>query len=119
MRPAKEISPRPQAKARPRQLPHVLRGPTERPKRSLDKTTKIVLELFSGKGELSRALRREGLTVVAFEILVGAEFGLSRRTTQLAFLSLIRVGLVECVHLGFPCTVWSTWTRPASKRKSA
>ena len=65
-RPAKDVSPRPQAKARPRQLPHIVRGPTERPKRSLDRSAKIVLELFSGKGELSRAFRREGLTVEAF-----------------------------------------------------
>ena len=92
--PAKDVFPRPQARARPRQLLHIVRVPTERPKRSLDSNAKIVLEFFCGKGELSRALRREGLIIVAFEILVGTEFGLSRRRTQLAALSLIRAGSV-------------------------
>ena len=44
---------------------------------------------------------------MAFEILVGAEFDLSHRRTQLAVLSLIRAGVVGFVHLGTPCTVWS------------
>ena len=64
VRPAKDFAPWPQAKARPKQLPHITRGPTERPKRSLDRNVKIVLGLFFGKGELSRALCREGLTAV-------------------------------------------------------
>ena len=110
------------AKERPVRRGHVVRGPVSRPRRSLDRDSKVCLELFSGKGELSAALRREALTVIAFEILRGAEYDLTRRTTQQSVLSLVRSGRVAYVHLGTPCTVWSVarrgitnWTK--AKRK--
>ena len=49
--------------------------------------------------------------MVAFEILRGAAFDLTRRTTQQLALGLIRSGWVAYVHLGTPCTVWSVARR--------
>ena len=84
-----------------------MRSPTQKPKRALDRSSKICLELFSGKGALADSLRKCGLTCVGFEILRGAEYDLTRKATQLAVLGMIRSGRVEYVHLGTPCTVWS------------
>ena len=107
VQPAASSLARPRTLARARPAAQVTRGPTQRPRRALDRDVKIVLELFAGKSELSTALRRQDFTVIAFEILTGAQFDLSRRSTQQAVSGWICAGRVEYVHLGVPCTVWS------------
>ena len=114
--------PAPLSRARPQSC--VIRSPVERPRRTLDRDVKISLELFAGKGHLTRALRKEGLETVSFEITDGAQFDLTRRSTQQVVLSWIRAGRVEYVHMGVPCTVWSiarrgikNWARALQKQE--
>ena len=92
--------PAPLPKARPQSC--VIRSPVERPRRTLDRDVKISLELFAGKGHLTRALRKEGLETVSFEITDGAQFDLTRRSTQQVVLSWIRAGRIEYVLMGAP-----------------
>ena len=98
---------RPSPVAPPRSSSAPVRSPTRGARSPAARNAKIVLELFAGKSELTTALRRQGFVVLAFEILNGAEFDLTRRSTQQAVLSWIRAGMIEFVHLGVPCTVWS------------
>ncbi|CAK0831794.1 unnamed protein product [Prorocentrum cordatum] len=66
------------------------------------------MELFGGKGELTRACLAEGLPFAdSVDIRDGWEFDLSRRSTQEYILRLAREGRLIYVHLGTPCQVWS------------
>ena len=97
--------PSPLAKARP--SARVVRGPNSAPRRALDRDAQIALELFAGQGHLTRALRREGIETVAFEITDDARYDLTRRSTQQTVLSWVRAGRIAYTHIGIPCTVWS------------
>ena len=78
------------------------------------------LELFSGVGRLSKALRELGLvTGPCVDILNGAEFDLTRRKTQLTILRWVREGRFWFVHLGTPCTVWSVARKGITNHRKA
>ena len=85
-----------------------------------DASETFMLELFSGCGRLSGCGRRKGLRVApGFDITSGAQFDLSRRSTQECILSLIRQGRIWYVHLGTPCTIWSSArTNPSDSMRS-
>ena len=77
----------------------------------------IFLELFSGSGNLSKALRRLRLDSSEVEILKDNRFDLSRRPVQLSVLRFIREGRVWGVHCGTPCTIWSQARTVVSNNK--
>ena len=66
------------------------------------------LEIFSGSGRLSAAVRESGgLVAQQIDILNGSHHDLRRRASQLVVLSWLRSKRIKCVHLGTPCTVFS------------
>jgi hypothetical protein len=70
----------------------------------------LFLEIFSGSGNLSRALCRSfrgNLTVVSIDIVHGAEHDLEKRRIQQYVTAAIRTGKVVGVWLGTPFTSWS------------
>ena len=80
----------------------------------------VFLELFGGVGGLSRAVRAAGLrTGPVFELASGAEFDLTRRSTQLLVLAWIRTGRIWGVHLGTPCSAWSIARRGVKNLRKA
>ncbi|CAK0813842.1 unnamed protein product, partial [Prorocentrum cordatum] len=67
----------------------------------------VALELFAGEAGLTWALRSRGLRVgPPCELLRGAKFDLTRKSTHNLIKSWILAGLVWCIHLGTPCTAW-------------
>lgn len=68
----------------------------------------IFLELFSGSGRLTAAVKQLGCAcLTAVDITGGKDFDLRRRSTQLVILAWIKSGRIKYVHLGTPCTVFS------------
>ena len=67
----------------------------------------IFLEVFSGCGGLSKALKGCKLESFEFEILNGNQYDVSKRDVQLLILRWVRQGKVWGLHLGTPCTIWS------------
>eukprot|EP00435_Cladocopium_sp_Y103_P040010 s704_g10.t2 len=68
----------------------------------------ICLEIFSGSGKLSFALKERGLpTMPAVDFLNGPEFNLLRQSTQRCILRLLASGRIKYVHFGTPCRVFS------------
>lgn len=67
------------------------------------------LEIFSGSGHFSRAIRRKLKSVCAFEIdsCYGPQFDLTKPKIQKEIVKLIKSGLVQYVWLGTPCNSWS------------
>ena len=66
------------------------------------------LEVFSGSGNLSAALKATGLPVLPdIEIQKGSEFDLLRKSTQTVLLRLLSTGKIKYVHFGTPCRVFS------------
>ena len=66
------------------------------------------LELFSGTGRLSKALRKAGLHVLRpVDILFDEAMDLASSVVQRRILEYIKCGRVAYVHLGTPCTIWS------------
>ena len=69
---------------------------------------KFFLELFSGTGRLTEAVRQAGTpTLEPLEIANGLHCDLRRRQTQRLIIRWIEKGLIGMVHLGTPCTIWS------------
>ena len=68
-----------------------------------------LLELFSGVGALSKAARQHGWEVKEVDIVNGAEFDLTRTQLQESLLDMIRSRCFTWVHLGPPCTTFSSW----------
>ena len=70
----------------------------------------VFLELFSGKGGISRAVKRhlgKYFTVVAIDIEKGSQHDLTKTHLQQFLISLIKQGLVAGVWIGTPCATWS------------
>ena len=66
------------------------------------------LELFSGTANLTKAVSQSTLRVLPdVEKAKGRQFDLLNPRTQNFLLSLVKTGVLWCVHLGTPCTVWS------------
>lgn len=67
------------------------------------------LEIFSGSGHFSRAIRRKLKSVCAFEIdsCYGPQFDLTKPKIQKEIVNLIKSGVVQYVWLGTPCNSWS------------
>ena len=65
-------------------------------------------EIFSGSGNLSRAVSSLGLRVLPpLDIKNGAEYDLTRRSTQTLIKKIILEYGVSYIHIGTPCTVFS------------
>ena len=92
------------------------RGPRGRPAKSSQVNVssspprrRFVLELFSGCGVLSAAWADLGLrTALPVDIKNGVAFNLENQKIQKLILSWVATGSVWFVHLGTPCTAWST-----------
>ena len=75
--------------------------------------SKVYLEIFSGSGNWSRALRRSlasSLAPKVFELDIDHEPALgdlSRRRAQRVVRGWLRGGLLQGVWLGMPCSSWS------------
>ena len=66
------------------------------------------LEIFSGTGNLTREVVRQGLPALEpLDIVLGPFADLRRKSTQEFILTIIKQGLIGFVHLGTPCTIWS------------
>ena len=79
------------------------------------RTGKYILELFSGSAMLSRACSETGLqTALPIDILFGQFCDLTKPAVQARICRWIRKGLVWYVHLGTPCTSWSTASQKTS-----
>ena len=81
---------------------------TSRTEDTFEAKPPICLEIFSGSGHLSLALKSHGLPVLPdMEWAKGTEFNLLRQSTQQAVLRLLASGRVRYVHFGTPCRVFS------------
>ncbi len=72
--------------------------------------TPIALEIFSGSGHFSKALRKHlgaFVNVVELDYIHGPQFDLTKRSLQQFVLRLIRKRWVVAVWLGTPCNTWS------------
>jgi len=70
-------------------------GPTALQRQPLHQCPKVFLEIFSGSGNLTQAVRKAGLAVgPSFELRLGAEFDLTRRSTQQVLRTWLRSGRV-------------------------
>lgn len=66
------------------------------------------LELFSGVGNLTKAVQQLGISCLEpIDYVHGSHCDLRRRSTQELVLSWIDRGFVAFCHLGTPCTIWS------------
>ena len=93
-----------------------------KPHRCRVSNSAIFLEVFSGCGALSKALRRCKLESGELEILNGSQYDISNRDVQLLLLRWLRQGKVWGLHLGTPCTIWSiartrVWNNPKNRKK--
>ena len=71
-------------------------------------SVRYFLEIFSGTANLTRAVSHASLRVLPdVEKAKGQQFDLINPRTQNFLLSLVKTGVLWCVHLGTPCTVWS------------
>lgn len=78
----------------------------------------IFLELFSGAGGVSRALRlllHDSFKVIEVDIENNASLDLSKKSLQQFILYLIRRDFVVGVWMGTPCTSWSRARRHDGK----
>ena len=58
--------------------------------------------------ELTSAMKQRGMSVFEpIDIRHGVHHDLSRLSTQEFIYSLLPLGIIWCLHLGTPCTVWS------------
>ena len=64
---------------------------------------RVYLELYAGAKVATRALRKDGCAVIAFEIDDGPEFDLTRACVHQIILGWIRGGCVAAVFLGTQC----------------
>ena len=62
-----------------------------------------MLELFSGKGGLSAALRRRGRACVEADICHGTHFDISNPIVKKTLAMWVRTGIVEALLMGTPC----------------
>ena len=69
----------------------------------------IGLEIFSGSGHLSRAMRRRMKKVVCFEVDIchGPQFNILDKKFQQLIFRILSSGKVRYVWLGTPCNSWS------------
>lgn len=69
----------------------------------------IGLEIFSGSGHFSRAMRRraKGVLCVEVDINHGPQFDLTKPSIQKELIKLLVSGRVAYVWLGTPCSSWS------------
>ena len=69
---------------------------------------KFFLELFSGSGNLTNAVKKCGIPCLEpIDIRNGVHCDLTRRKTQKLILRWIEKGAIGWVHLGTPCAIWS------------
>ena len=67
----------------------------------------VYLEVFSGSGELSKAFGRAGEFAIAWDILHGPAYDLTKPAAVALIRGWIRAGLIKGLHMGTPCTSFS------------
>ncbi len=67
------------------------------------------LELFSGSGQFSKAMRRRCRSILCIEVdfTHGPQFDLSKKKVQDQIIQLLLGGKVKYVWMGTPCNSWS------------
>ncbi len=79
-----------------------------RQKKNKGKGIRVVWEIFSGDGNLSKALKRAGCHVLTpIDIRHGWHQDVTCRRVQQHILKIISSGVVDYIHMGTPCTVFS------------
>ena len=63
----------------------------------------IFLEVFSGSGRLSAAMKRRGFLVLRWDILNGDAWDLLSRKNQQLIRGWVAEGVVAAIHIGTPC----------------
>jgi hypothetical protein len=77
----------------------------------------VFLELFAGKGSISRHLKSWGFAVMSFEVKRGPQYDLLHPSVVRFIDALFAERQVACVFFGTPCTTWSNAARPAARSK--
>lgn len=77
---------------------------------------RTLLDIFSGKGGLARAARRHGWHVREVDILHGPAHDLTENKLQQELMQQVRARNFSWVHMGPPCTTFSSWYRFTSKQ---
>ena len=91
-----------------------------RQKRNKGKGIRVVWEIFSGDGKLSKALKRAGCHVLTpIDIRHGWHQDVTCRSVQQHILRCISLGLIDYVHMGTPCTVFSRARRGITNLQKA
>jgi hypothetical protein len=67
----------------------------------------FVIEIFSGSDRLGKAIVQEGYLVLLWDIELGEQYDLTKRSAQHKILGWITSGMVLSVHCGFPCSSFS------------
>ena len=98
---------RPKPKHSSRQKPEPnIPCPALSPGRSLQ--SPVFVEIFSGTGRLGRCVGRlTGWLVLLWDITLGPEYDLTKRSNQHLLLNWVRSGLIVGAHLGLPCNSFS------------
>ena len=78
------------------------------PRRTRFVAPPVFVEVFSGKGDLAKALRELGCLVIEWDIDFGPEWDLTRPSVAKQLRGWVAGGLVWGLHFGVPC---ETWTR--------
>ena len=65
--------------------------------------SQIFLEVFSGSGHLSSAMKRRGFLVLRWDILNGESWDLLLRKNQQLIRGWLAEGVVAAIHIGTPC----------------
>jgi len=64
---------------------------------------RLAFEIFSGAGQLSKALGKLGFITIEFYIKLDPKFDLTPRKWQRMIRSITRAGVVFAIHIGTPC----------------
>ena len=77
---------------------------------------RTMLDVFSGRGGLARAARRHGWRVREVDILNGPTHDLTDPNLQQELIQQVQSRMYVWVHMGPPCTTFSSWYRFTSKQ---
>lgn len=96
---------KPKRRRRQKAQPNVP-SPALNPGRSLQ--SPVFVEIFSGTGRLGRCIGRlTGWLVLLWDITLGPEYDLTKRSNQHLLFNWVRSGLIVGAHLGLPCNSFS------------
>ena len=68
---------------------------------------RVFIEVFCGCGKLAESVSRLGHTCLLWDLRLGSEYDLSKKSAQQLILGWLTAGLVIGIHLGTPCSSFS------------